>query len=131
MSTVPNEDLEAMVEAAYTRMRERTAGGESPWESDDPFVRQALKQQILDIVHLATKVLPELGWVKQRTITTVEGLEALRDGSCLMDDTHFFFSKRPDDEGDTTYAYEGDNTYYEARNIAFPAVVLYEPEPTR
>lgn len=131
--TAPSaHDLTVMVDAAYARQRDRlherygiTAG------TDDPVNRMDAKQQMLDVIYPAVAKLPELGWVRQRTITTIEELDSLNVMTVIRDDQQFVLEKMTDANNGTGWYCTADPRPIPAQAVDLPAVVLYEPEPTR
>ena len=69
------------------------------------------------------------GYVKPRTITTVEELDALPAGSVLNTDAGAWEKVDPDDADDITFWLQAGNRRWNlSRDITLPATVLYEPE---
>lgn len=71
------------------------------------------------------------GYRKPRTITTVEGLDALPAGSVIRADNGEVFEKQTDgpycDGPHDWQSFEG--TFWNGETFVFPVAILHEPEP--
>lgn len=120
--TIPNTDLEAMVEAAARALHSALASVKAPaWEAEDDSWRRRMIGLGEKAVSAAVTVLPELGWVRQRTITTEEELAKCGNNTVIL--TQNGPAVR---DGSDWVINAGAGSMWD-EDVTLPTVVIYEP----
>lgn len=140
MTAPSDHDLTVMVEAAARALHGALASAKAPaWESEDDSWRRRMTGLADKAVTAVLAKLPELGWVKQRTITTVEGLSGMPFRTVILDANGYGLQKLDgypfNDRTGKEYWWrpaDGDDDAAEDDSeVNLPVIVLFEPEPTR
>ena len=96
--------------------------GLAPWCDLHPASKNTYREQVLPVIFHGTKALQDLGYRKPSTITTIEELDALPDGSAVLDGV--VCVKR----ADGYWNFSDLAGVYASASITLPATVLHEPE---